>query len=210
MARSLASWVDAHGREQPSSTAFICGAERLSWVEYSERSSRLAAGLLELGLEAGQRVGVLLPDGPGVHVAFVGIEKAGGVSVGIGPRAGRAEVRHLLERTGARILLSPARHRDLDLERVFGELCAEGLPLRHHVIVEGQLNKTRPALPTLTQALERRLAQTRLGAEELFFLNSTSGTTGLPKCVTQPSGALVLLPPARLRDGRALGARTCS
>ena len=188
MLRSLASQVDAHGRERPDSYAFVCGAERLSWAEYSERSSRLAGGLLGLGLGAGQRVGVLLPDGPGVHVAFVGVEKAGGITVGIGPRAGRAEIRHLLERTGASILLSPARHRDLDLEQLFGELRADGLPLLHHVIVDGQLRDTRPALPTLTRELEDRLAQTRLGSEELFFLNSTSGTTGLPKCVTHHQG----------------------
>ena len=59
MTRSLASWVDSHAREQPNSTAFVCGAEQLSWAEYSERSSRLAGDLLELGLEAGQRVAVL-------------------------------------------------------------------------------------------------------------------------------------------------------
>ncbi len=188
MTRSLASWVDSHAREQPNSTAFVCGAEQLSWAEYSERSSRLAGDLLELGLEAGQRVAVLLPDGPGVHVAFVGVEKAGGVTVGIGPRAGRAEIRHLLERTGASILLSPVRHRDLDLEGLFGELCAEGLPLKRHVIVEGQLCGTRAALPARSPELEQRLEQTRLGPEDLFFLNSTSGTTGLPKCVTHHQG----------------------
>ena len=51
---------------------------------------------------------VLLPDGPGAHVAYVAAERAGLIVVGIGPRAGLAEVRHLLERTGASCLLGYA------------------------------------------------------------------------------------------------------
>ena len=44
-------------------------------------------------MSRGDRVAILLPDGPGIHVAFVACEKAGLVAVGIGPRAGLAEIR---------------------------------------------------------------------------------------------------------------------
>jgi acyl-CoA synthetase (AMP-forming)/AMP-acid ligase II len=43
---------------------------------------------------------------PGVHAAMLACEKAGIVAVGIGARAGEREVAHLVERSGARTLLT--------------------------------------------------------------------------------------------------------
>ena len=111
MPESLACRVDQHARERPDAVAYYCGERQLSWREYSRESSRLAGGLLATGLARSERVAVLLPDGPEVHTAFIAAEKAGLVCVGIGPRAGHDEIRHLLAKTGARALISQARHR---------------------------------------------------------------------------------------------------
>jgi acyl-CoA synthetase len=122
-----------------------------------------------------------------VHVAFVGCEKAGLVVMGIGPRAGREEIRHLVAKSGAAALVSRALSRELDFAALFRELQAEGLPLRHHVVVSGQLEPDDACYAGRRGAdapSREELAARRLGAEDLFLLNSTSGTTGLPKCVT--------------------------
>jgi acyl-CoA synthetase len=85
---------------------------------------------------------VLLPDGPGVHVAFVGCEKAGLVVMGIGPRAGREEIRHLVRKSGAAALVTRPASRDHDFRALYEELRREGAALRHHVVVERQLDAT--------------------------------------------------------------------
>ena len=85
----LAARIDALAATRPDGVAFLSDIEDVSWREYARRSDRFAAHLAGLGLLPGERVAVLLPDGPGVHVAFVGCEKAGLVVMGIGPRAGR-------------------------------------------------------------------------------------------------------------------------
>ncbi len=123
---------------------------------------------------------MLLPDGVGVHVAFVATEKAGLVAVGIGPRAGEAEIHHLVRRSGAVALVSRARHRDLDTRALAASLRAEGAPLRHHLVDESDF----AALSAPSESERRALAERRLAVDDLFLLNSTSGTTGLPKCVT--------------------------
>ena len=99
--QTLADRIDALARARPAWPAFLGDAGALTWREYAERSDRFAAHLAALGLAPGERVAVLLPDGPGVHVAYVACEKAGLVVVGIGPRAGREEIRHLLAKSGA-------------------------------------------------------------------------------------------------------------
>jgi len=182
----LSRVVDDHARRRGDALAFAGDAARMTWSGYAERSDRVAQALLALGLPRGERVAVWIPDGPGVHAVYLGCEKAGLVVVGIGPRAGLREVRHLLVKSGARALVSRASHRDVDLAAFVAEERRAGGALAHHLVVEGELEPgTRFALDGATVAAagapppERALAD-----DELWLLNSTSGTTGLPKCVT--------------------------
>jgi acyl-CoA synthetase len=103
--------------------------------------------------EPGERVALQLPDGPGVHTAMLACEKAGIVAVGIGARAGEREVAHLVERSGATTLV----RRLPPSETRLGD--------------------------SLKDSSRRTGAGHPIGPDELWFLNSTSGTTGLPKMV---------------------------
>jgi acyl-CoA synthetase len=176
--RPLAEVIDAHARERPNALAFIEGARRLTWREYADRSQRLAGRLVAEALEPGERLAVLLPDGPGAHVAYLAAERAGLIVVGIGPRAGLTEVRHLLDRTRASALLAPASHRGTDLGELCDTLCAGGRTVRH-LVAEADLE----ADDRLLEGRSSDPAGRGLAADDVFLLNSTSGTTGLPKCV---------------------------
>jgi acyl-CoA synthetase len=184
----LARRVADHARARGEALAFADagGADRMSWASYARRSDRIAQALLAAGLARGERVAVWLPDGPGVHAAYLGCEKAGLVVVGIGPRAGLRELRHLLEKSGARALVSRAEHRGVDLAAFVAEQRQEGGLLAHHLVVEGEIAEdTRLLLDGADAPAQGEPPPERaLAADELFLLNSTSGTTGLPKCVT--------------------------
>ena len=108
---TLADRVRQHAASIPDGLAFIAGADRLTWREYHAHSDGFAALLVDAGLHAGERVGVLLPDGVAVHVVYLAAQKAGVVVVGIGPRAGPQEIRHLLTVAGATALVSHVSHR---------------------------------------------------------------------------------------------------
>ncbi len=188
---TLAPVIEDLADRQPDALAFATGDRHLSWSAYARRSDTLAALLLDLGHAPAERVAVLLPDGPGVHIVFVATEKAGVVAVGIGPRAGTREIEHLLATTGAVTLISRRRYRDLDTQALVEDLRARGLPLRHHICVEGDFAAAEPllidgrpgTLPSPDPGLAGRLGARSLGATDLWLLNSTSGTTGMPKCV---------------------------
>jgi acyl-CoA synthetase len=142
--RTLAAVVATHAHDRPTQPAFVSPGGTATWRDYHEQSDRVAAALVEAGHRAGDRVAVMLSDGPAVHTAFLAIEKAGCVIVGIGPRAGTREVDHLLATTGATTVI--------DNERLLDGGTAD---------VSGRA----------------------VGPDDLWLLNSTSGTTGLPKCV---------------------------
>jgi acyl-CoA synthetase len=172
---SVAQVVRDHAQRAPDRPAFVAGAAECTWRDYTDRADRVATLLVDAGFQPGERVAVWLPDGPGVHAVWLGAERAGLVVVGIGPRAGERELRHLLSRSGAVGWVSQARHRGLDATALARELIRAGA-LRRHVVVDGEREGLCEAAP-----LDAGRA---LGVDDLFLLNSTSGTTGLPKLVT--------------------------
>ena len=166
---TVGDYVAQWARERPNGAAFVAGNQRMSWAEYDERATRLGGVLVASGMPRAARVAVLLPDGAAVHVAFVAAERAGLTVVGIGHRAGDAELRHLLDATGAQAIVVLAD----DAERVRAATDLSPLVVDR----DGRCDDAMPAVDT--QAMSAR----SLGADELFLVNSTSGTTGLPKCV---------------------------
>ncbi len=107
-----------------------------------------------------------MPDGPQVHATFVGVERIGAVVVGIGFRAGMREIEHLLTRTDAAVLVTQEGSRE-DVTSGLGGVPGLALPVDLEALAPGVEPPEGDAL----------------GPDELFLLNSTSGTTGLPKCV---------------------------
>jgi acyl-CoA synthetase len=172
--------------ERPDDAAYVTATARFTWRDYENASERVAGALVGLGFARGDRVAVVLPDGPAVHAALVGIEKAGLVAVGIGARAGDRELAHLLTRTGARALITHADQRGRSTDDMRMAVKALGAEFSHLVLVPDFLSG--PHQPILVDGLPAPShvpvdPALGIGPDELFLLNSTSGTTGLPKCV---------------------------
>jgi len=147
--QTVARIVARRARQNPDAVAFaeVTRGPQLTWSEYEQRSDSFAAWLRRFGWDRGDRVAFQLPDDASVHTAMLGCEKAGLVAVGIGYRAGVREVEDLMNRTGARMLV------------------------------------TDPEVPHVEAPTRLPLVDPALRRNELWFLNSTSGTTGRPKIV---------------------------
>lgn len=142
---------------RPEGVALAGDDEQLTWAEYDGRSDALA-GRLAADFEPGSRVATWVPDGPAAHVAWLALEKAGLTTVGIGWRAGPQEVSHLLQRSGAAAIVAPPD---------------APVPEGTKVVSFDRMNLDATGRPGVAG----------LGPEDPFILNSTSGTTGLPKLV---------------------------
>jgi acyl-CoA synthetase len=153
---TVSAMVRRRAAVAPDDPAYISEAGPLTWAEYDQRADQFAARLREQRPRRGDRVAVWLPDGPWQHAAYLACERAGLVTVGIPLRAGERERAHLLARTGARLLVQAGPDgQEPGLAPLGGDGPGDG----------------EPGEP--------------LGVDELWLINSTSGTTGLPKCVEQ-------------------------
>ena len=186
---TVSDYVRAHVITQGDKVAYVTPDHSMTYRQLDAAADRVAAALASTGAEPGDRVAVMLPDGPTIHAVFIGAERAGLTVVGIGARAGDRELRHLLTKTAAMLIVTFAEHRGADQANIVDALRADGVPLDSHVVVprfeadeHAVLVDGKPVTATaLDEAVEH---ERRIGPDDLFLVNSTSGTTGLPKCVT--------------------------
>lgn len=167
---TLSDAVRRNAEQSPDRRAYVDHpGMSLTWREFDHAASDLAAQLAGVGVAGGDRVAVWHGDSAAIHVLFVAIERCGAVVVGIGARAGTREVTALLRGAQPRFLISDHRRRGA-AAAVADESAVSSLVLNH----------LRLDVEVPPQALG---GGSRLGPDDVFLINSTSGTTGLPKCV---------------------------
>ena len=80
------------------------------WGELQELSNRFANVLRAHGVEQGDRVAMLLPPTPETAAAFFGTYKSGAILLSMSVLYGDDGIRHRLEDSGARFLVTDADH----------------------------------------------------------------------------------------------------
>lgn len=171
---TLSDAVRRNAEQAPDRPAYIDHAKTsLTWNEFDGAATGLAELLAGSGVLRGDRVAIWHGDSAAIHVLFVAIERCGAVVVGIGARAGTREAVAILRTSAPKALISDERHRGAAAD-VAGELGVPALVLTHDA---GALRLDVGAEP---KALT---VDSELGPDDIFLINSTSGTTGLPKCV---------------------------
>jgi acyl-CoA synthetase len=176
---TLSDCVARNAEASPDKPAYVdfsddaAAERRLTWSEFDRAATNLAHQLLEHGVTPGDGVAVWHADTAAIHVLLVAIERCGATTVGLGARAGVREVAQILRTAKPTLLVS-------DVERLgpATQAAADADPaLRVVALGDGAYAldvDTRPPP-------EERLSP--VGADDVFLINSTSGTTGLPKCV---------------------------
>src|SRR3954447_2728010 len=168
MGLNLASLLTESAERAPESPAIRLGEAELSYGELDERSARLASLLREKGIEAGDRVGVMLPNVPDFPVAYYGVLRAGAVVVPMNVLLKRREIAFYLEDSGTKLLL--AWHGFAGEAR--GGAADAGAEL---IEVEPE------AFAELLGDREPATEVAETGEEDTAVILYTSGTTGKPK-----------------------------
>ena len=78
---------------------------KFTYREVNEQTDRLAAGLAELGVKKGDRVGIFMPNSPQFVIAYFAVLKVGGVVVATNPLYSPREIEHQANDSGVEIML---------------------------------------------------------------------------------------------------------
>jgi acetyl-CoA synthetase len=177
-------------------TAFIwegdCGSvQRFSYGQLQERVNRLAAGMVALGIEKGDRVGLYLPMHPDMVVSFFACLKIGAIVIPVFSGFGSEPLAVRLKNAEAKLLITAdgglRRGKEIPIKPIVDQAVSQ-VPSIQHVLVVKRLFKDIPFQPGRDIWLEDLLKQNhpavataQLEAEARSMIIYTSGTTGLPK-----------------------------
>ena len=89
--------------------ALRCGVESATYSELANDAARLADSLIDGGVRPGDRVAIMLPNGPAFVVVLYGVWYAGGVAVPMSPSQSARAVEYVLTISGSRVLLFTSR-----------------------------------------------------------------------------------------------------
>jgi long-chain acyl-CoA synthetase len=170
--------------------------------DLGDEIDRAAEGLRKLGVTAGDRVAILLPNSPQHVVAFYATLRLGAVVVEHNPLYTDRELRHLFEDHGAKVAIAwdklVGRLRelpgDLRFDTVVSVDVTRGMPLGTRLALKLPIPAARKSREALTaravgdvswsdlvsgRPLKRR--HPRPALDDVALLQYTSGTTGSPK-----------------------------
>lgn len=168
--------------------AIVDNGKTISYRQLHQLGRQAARALMALGVQAGDRVALWAPNLGEWIVAACGVHAAGGVLVPLNTRMKGAEAADILERSGAKVLVSVGDFLNNYYPDLLGGLRPGTL---EHVVVLGE--QVRPSADmnwaqfmamadgTGAEAQMQREAQIR--PDDTVDLMFTSGTTGRPKGV---------------------------
>lgn len=199
---SVGAYLDQIAETHGGNEALVSFGQkiRFTYAQLRQHADLLAAGILDLGLNPGDRLGIWSPNRAEWAVVQFAAAKAGLILVNINPAYRVFELEHVLTTAGCAALITAAQFKSSRYLDMIGslvpEIACEDRPIRNerlpelrHVIVldppqsSGYLSY-RELLARGERAGFERVRAIPVQCDDACNIQFTSGTTGLPKGVT--------------------------
>ena len=149
---TIGAYLDAIAARYPQHDALIVAHQQVRWTygEFQQRVHRLAAGLLKLGLQPGERIGIWSQNCAEWVLTQFATAKAGLIMVNINPAYRRSELEYVLDKVSCSALILSPSFKSSDYLAIVqdvvpeiaasraGQLQSNRLPQLRHVIRLGQ------------------------------------------------------------------------
>lgn len=171
---TLVDVLEKNAREIPDKAAIIFHNIKINYQELNETVNRLAAGLVNIGIKKGGRVGLMLPRIPELIIGFLGIAKSQGIAVPINFELTAENIHAILDSISPQCVIVHSQFQDIAGRSVprdsqipviiVGDCVEKGLSW-NDVLKNGSPHNPCPDIKK----------------DDVMYLNYTSGSTGNAK-----------------------------
>ncbi|HTI78745.1 MAG TPA: AMP-binding protein [Mycobacterium sp.] len=173
-------------RANPDAEALVDMTSNRRWTygELNDEIDVVARGLMSLGIERGDRVGIWAPNCPEWVVVQFATAKIGAILVNINPAYRTHELAYVLKQSGVRTLISASAFKTSDYVAMVDEVRPETTELREVLFLDGDdWHHLKDRGRSVSEA-ELRTRMAGLDNNQPINIQYTSGTTGFPKGAT--------------------------
>ncbi|NWG32645.1 MAG: acyl-CoA ligase (AMP-forming), exosortase A system-associated [Rhodocyclaceae bacterium] len=160
--------------KNPQKTCLVEGTRSLTYQELTERSKRFAQALMDLGIQKGEHIGILLDKSLEQVIAMFGTWMAGGVVVLINPILNTEQIAHILFDCEIQTLVSDA-----------AKLSSSPFEKIRNAIIFGEKGEVAFErafyIDSTVSAFSPLQKEVRQVSDDTSHIIYTSGSTGLPK-----------------------------
>ncbi|MFW0782946.1 long-chain fatty acid--CoA ligase [Gordonia sp. CPCC 206044] len=182
--QGVGTWPYRRARQVPDAIAIVFRDEELTYRELSERATRLAHALAELGVGPRDRVALIGMNHPSYLETLFAAGLLGAVMVPLNARLTAPEVTFALRDSGARVLIHSGALADVAVAS------ANEAGIDHRVVVDGSPDAGAVGYDALIATAGTERIDHVVGHDDPCFIMYTSGTTGNPKGVVLTHGAV--------------------
>ncbi|MFP5335941.1 MAG: (2,3-dihydroxybenzoyl)adenylate synthase [Actinomycetes bacterium] len=189
--RSLGEQLWTSADRRPDAVALVDGDVRMTYAELTARADAAATRLAELGIGAGERLVVQLPNGWEFVVLTLACLRSGVLPVMALPAHRRHELAYLVEHAEAVAVAVPDELRGFDHQDLARDLASDVACLRHVLVagddVRGGNHDLRAlcAPPADPQPDRQRWDAAAPDSRDVAVFLLSGGTTGLPKLIAR-------------------------
>ncbi|UTV30637.1 long-chain-fatty-acid--CoA ligase [Photobacterium atrarenae] len=182
---NLAAALQRNASCKPDKPALICGDNQITYAQFDALASQVAHGLVNKGIQPGDRVALSCPNLPFFPIIYYGIQKAGAVVVPLNVLLKEREIKFHLEDAGAKFYFCFEGTDALPMGEA-GVAAFEQVAACQHMIVmtTDQTQLLFNGQPTLSAFIKDQPGEfdyRSRSADDTAVILYTSGTTGLPK-----------------------------
>jgi len=167
----------------PSQVAIVEGDRRVTFAEWDDLARRAAAGLVRLGLRKGDVVTVQLPNWLEMCVVQIALSRIGAIIQPMHTVYREREMASMLEFCNSRAVIVPEEHAGFAHAAAACALRGQLPDLAHVIVARGECAGAVPwsEIAASDAGLEAYERAHPAHADDVFYLNFTSGTEGAPK-----------------------------
>ena len=186
--QSVAGVLAARATTDPEAVFLMLDNDTVTFGQLESRAEALAASLAGLGIEAGDRVAVVMPSWPEFVTSMFAVAKLGAVLVPLNPRLTGPDLQYTLRHSEAVAAITAETLGDVDFLQLFEDLLIQ-LPELQYLITVGEEDlwyddRIFQFEDLLSAGGGRDYEAGPIAPEDdLFAILYTSGTTGKPKGV---------------------------
>lgn len=156
---------------------------RLSYQQLWEEVEQVARGLMALGIQKGDRVGIWSPNRYEWVISQYATARMGAILVNVNPAYRSSELKYVLRQAEVRLLLMSKGFRSTDYVEILAGVRDECEALEHVVVLDEAWRTLHERAHEVSPA-ELHERECMLSCDDPINIQYTSGTTGAPKGAT--------------------------